>query len=121
MKYCWSTITVKDMDESILFYRDLLGLKLNQRYPAGPGTEIAFLGEGETKIELICSNENKPNDQGLEGISLGFEVESLEAELKRINDLGYQRQGEVIKPNPKVQFFFLRDPNGIKIQFVEHL
>ena len=41
MKYLWTTINVKDLDESIAFYSDLLGLKVQSRFPAGPGMEIA--------------------------------------------------------------------------------
>jgi lactoylglutathione lyase len=50
MKFCWSTLKVKDMEASLHFYRDVLGLKLERRFQAEGGTEIAFLGGGETKI-----------------------------------------------------------------------
>ncbi len=46
MKFCWCTITVKDMEESLKFYQEVVGLKLNRRFEAGPGVEIAFLGDG---------------------------------------------------------------------------
>lgn len=43
MKLAWVTVTVKDMDESILFYTDIVGLTVDSRRPAGPGVELAFL------------------------------------------------------------------------------
>lgn len=45
------------MEESLEFYTEIVGLNLNKRFKAGPGTEIAFLGDGETKVELICQQD----------------------------------------------------------------
>ncbi len=59
MKFCWSTLKVKNLEESLKFYQEIVGLKINKRFNAGPGREIAFLGDGETKIELICDEEIK--------------------------------------------------------------
>ena len=59
MKFLWTTILVNDMDESLKFYEEIAGLKPVDRFQAGPGMEIAFLGEGETKIELICNEKLK--------------------------------------------------------------
>jgi lactoylglutathione lyase len=51
MKFCWTTITVNNLEESLKFYQEIAGLSLERRFGAGPGSEIAFLGNGETKIE----------------------------------------------------------------------
>jgi len=59
MKFCWTTLTVKNMEESLKFYQELIGLNLNQRFQAGPNMEIAFLGQGETQVELIYNKEAK--------------------------------------------------------------
>ena len=37
MKFCWVTINVKDLSESIRFYEDIIGLPLMSQFPAGPG------------------------------------------------------------------------------------
>ncbi len=54
MKLCWSTLNVNNLEESIKFYTEIAGLEVVNRFKAGP-SEIAFLGSGETKIELICT------------------------------------------------------------------
>ncbi len=120
MKFCWSTIKVRDMEESLKFYQEIVGLSLNRRFDAGPGREIAFLGEGETQIELISDENNKAINIG-EDISLGFEVSSIEEKMKYVKDKGIDIHSGPIKPNPHVQFFYVVDPNGLKIQFVENL
>ena len=41
MKFCWCTIMVKNMEESLKFYTEILGLDVDKRFQAGPGLEIA--------------------------------------------------------------------------------
>ena len=49
MKFCWSTLMVKNLEESLKFYKEIVGLNVSNRFNAGTGVEIAFLGDGETK------------------------------------------------------------------------
>ena len=67
------------MEESLKFYQDIVGLKLNKRYAAGPGVELAFLGEGETQVELMFRQGAAAPTGG--GVSLGFEVESVDEKM----------------------------------------
>jgi len=118
MKYCWTTITVNDMEESLSFYEEIVGLSLNHRFGAGPGIDIAFMGNGETKIELICHGNKKGSQIG-EDISVGFEVESLDEKLDFIKEKGIAIHSGPFQPHPGTRFFFITDPNGLKVQFVE--
>ena len=120
MKFCWTTITVNNMEESLKFYQEIVGLTLNKRFGAGPGTEISFLGNEETKIELICNEKIKKVHIGND-ISLGFEVTSADEMVKFISEKGIQIQSGPFQPNPQVKFFYVIDPNGLKIQFVENI
>jgi len=53
MRFNWTTLWVKDMEKSLAFYQEVVGLSLKRRQMAGPVMELAFLGDGETQIELI--------------------------------------------------------------------
>lgn len=119
MKFCWSTIHVNDLEESLEFYQEIVGLKQQRRFEAGPN-EIAFLGEGETKVELVSSDEDEEVSIG-QDISLGFEVESLEDKIEFVKKNGIAIHSGPIQPNPNIKFFFVQDPNGLKIQFVENI
>jgi lactoylglutathione lyase len=77
MKFCWVTINVRNMERSLSFYRDLLGLELKRKMSPSPDMEIIFLGTGETQVELICNKKAGDIVAG-QDISLGFEVESLD-------------------------------------------
>ncbi|HHY59553.1 MAG TPA: VOC family protein [Clostridia bacterium] len=118
MSFCWATITVKDLEESLRFYQEIVGLTLDRRFQAGPGLEIAFLGDGETKVELIANREVKEVNIGPH-ISLGFKVDSLDDKIAFVRERGIPIHSGPFQPNPQTRFFFIQDPNGLKIQFVE--
>jgi len=120
MKFCWTTLTVADMERSLAFYRDTLGLPLDRRYTAGPGIEIAFLGEGETKLELIC-NQNIRDIRIGEHISVGFGVESADEAMEQLAAKGVALHSGPFQPNPHIRFFFVLDPDGLKVQLVENI
>jgi lactoylglutathione lyase len=120
MKFCWTTLTVNNMADSVKFFQEIVGLPISKRYPAGPGVEICFLGEGETKVELIC-NQNEKAPGNVEGVSLGFEVKSVDEKIKFIKQKGLEVTAGPFQPNPHVKFFFVKDPNGVNIQFVENM
>jgi len=119
MKFCWSTIKVKNMEESLVFYQEVVGLKLDKRLDAWPGMEIAFLGDGETKLELIYDEKINNVNIGPD-ISWGFEVKSVEEMINLVQEKGIAIQSGPFQPNPQVKFFYITDPNGLKIQFVEN-
>jgi lactoylglutathione lyase len=111
-------IMVKNMDESIWFYHEILGLPVNKRFGGINRPEIAFLGEGETQIELVCHNEEQ-NSVIESNLSIGFEVDSVDdliADLQKkaipIHDGPYQ-------PSSNLKFFYILDPEGVSVQLVE--
>ena len=119
MKFCWCTINVNNMEESLKFYQEIVGLKLDRKFGTGPDMEIAFLGEGETKVELIHNVKNNDVDLGKD-ISMGFEVNSLDEKIAMLKEKGIT-VAEPFQPNPHVKFIFVQDPNGLRIQFVENI
>ncbi len=118
MKFCWTTIKVNNMEESLVFYQEVVGLTIDRRFPAGPGVEIVFLGNGETQVELIHDEKVKEVKIG-QDISLGFQVESVDKMMDFVKDRGIAIHSGPIEPNPNIKFFHVLDPNGLNIQFVE--
>lgn len=120
MKFCWCTISVKNMEESLNFYQKVVGLPIDRRFNAGPGVEIAFLGDGETKVELVCNEAEKEVDMG-QDISLGFEVKSVDKKIAELKQIGIDIHSGPFQPNPHIKFFFILDPNRLTIQFAENI
>jgi lactoylglutathione lyase len=108
------------MEESLKFYEEIVGLKVDRRFMAGPEVEIVFLGDGETKVELICNKNEKEVSIGKD-ISWGFEVKSVDEMIRRVKEKGIAIEGGPFQPNPHVKFFYILDPNGLKVQFVENM
>jgi lactoylglutathione lyase len=120
MAFCWSTLRVNNMDESLSFYKDVIGLALQNRFNAGPDLEIAFLGDGETKIELVCNKDSSDVKIGSD-ISLGFEIDSVNEKMNSIKNIGINIESGPFQPNANIKFFYILDPNGLKIQLIEKI
>ena len=108
------------MDESIAFYSNLLGLKPIRRFPAGPGIEITFMGNGtenETLVELLYDANAQEIAFG-ESLSIGFAVTSVDAMLETIKSLGLSVHRGPIK-TPTSTFLTVKDPNGLNVQLFQ--
>ena len=117
MRYAHTTIIVIDIDKSIQFYEEVAGLTIRNKFSAGSKT-LAYLSDkdGDTQIELIQDEIEKIYSGS--GISIGFEVENVEEYMEKLNSMGYQTT-DIISPNPKTKFFYVNDPDGLKIQLIE--
>lgn len=109
MKFLWTTLHVNNLEVSLEFYQNRLGLALDTLYD-GP-SRMAFLGDGETKVELIEGHADSSRS-----ISLGFLVENLDSWRETLADC---QPSEIMAPNPELRFCFFVDPDGYLIQLVE--
>ncbi len=115
MEYVWTTIYTDDLETSILFYKNIVRLPIQRRFKTDDG-EIAFLGKkGKTLIELIQTSTPAPKIG--QGISLGFAVRSLEETLAMFRRMGVEIESGPFQPNESIRFFYVLDPNGVRIQF----
>lgn len=120
MKFLWTTIYVKDLEESIAFYSNLVGLQVLKRFPAGPGREIAFMGNGineETLVELLADSNNSAVSFS-EFISIGFAVDSVDAMLDTVKSKNIPVHSGPVQ-TPSFKFFCIKDPNGLSVQFFQ--
>ncbi len=119
---------VRSLDEALEFHRDRLGLELESVLDIpGDGVRIAFLGVGESKVELV-----EPTDQTtgvarfLERRGEGFhhvcyEVADLAATLRQLEAAGV----ELIDRSPRrgaegpVAFLHPRSCHGVLVELIE--
>jgi lactoylglutathione lyase len=120
MDFCWITLNVRNMEESLKFYHEIIGLKISEKFNVGEEMEIAMLGEDNgTKVELIY-NKNQNVLARSEGLSIGFEVKSLDEIMELLKNKNIPIKRGPISPLPSSSFFFIDDPNGIEVQIFQH-
>jgi lactoylglutathione lyase len=121
MQLLHTSITVKDMDESIAFYTDRLGMALESRREIKQNNaEIAFLKiEGTNhRVELTWWKDKKEYVDGDQLDHIAFGVKDLR---KTVDDM--RAKGVDIAKEPyslgSSQIAFIRDPNGIWLELIE--
>lgn len=116
MKFALATVYVMDMEKSLAFYNELLGIPIISRQPFGPGKELVFLGiDGQANLELIPA-EGKVI---YSGFSIGFEVEDLKAVKEKLSQSGYAFKREA-SPQEGLTLCFFEGPNGEEVELIEH-
>ena len=118
MKFMWTTLPISDMDKSLKFYTELMGLGPIARMGT-PEPQVVMLGhDGETKLELIYEPGRQiPENPGSQ-ISMGYAPDNLDEFMAKVAALGIPAIGP-ISPSPDIRFFFIKDPDGYTVQLVE--
>ena len=122
-------IAVKNLEEAIPLYEALLNTPSYKTETVSSENVItAFFRKAETKIELLESTDPdgviaKFIEKKGEGIHhIAFEVEDIEAEMKRLVEKGFVLLNEVPKPgadNKLVCFFHPRTTGGVLIELCQ--
>lgn len=125
MRFLHTMLRVGNLDASIDFYTQILGMQLLRRsdYPAGKFT-LAFLGYGEesdhTVIELTHNWETDNYDLGNGFGHIAIGVDDAYAACEQIRAQG----GKVVREAGPMQhgstvIAFVEDPDGYKIELIQ--
>ncbi len=124
MKYLHTMLRVGDLDRSIRFYTENLGLKLQKRndFPDGKFT-LAFLGAdevGEPFLELTHNWETKQYDLGGGYGHMAFATSDIYQTCEEIT----RRGGKVTRPPGPMKhgttvIAFIEDPDGYKVELIQ--
>lgn len=119
MKYLHTMVRVTDIDASLKFYRDALGLEEVRRIdnPQGRFTLIylAAPGNHDAQVELTYNYDPEVYTGGRSFGHLAYEVEDIYAACQRLMD-----QGVTINRPPRDGWMaFVRSPDGISIELLQ--
>ena len=114
IKVQYTTLIVNDLEESVAFYRDVLGFREGYHVDTPDGGAITIMESDGASVELIC-NKNFPTGM----YSIGTDVDNLDKVISHLQDFGYQTTGPII-PTTVGRMTFVLDPNGIRICLIEH-
>jgi lactoylglutathione lyase len=125
MRILHTMIRVGDLDRSIKFYTEVLGMKVIRRndYPDGKFT-LAFVGYGDESegavIELTHNWETKSYDLGTGFGHIAVAVPDAYKACEEVKKLGGRvtREAGPMK-HGKTVIAFVEDPDGYKIEFIQ--
>jgi lactoylglutathione lyase len=108
---------VLNLEKSIKFYSDTLGLKEVRRKEAPDGSWIlVYLGDGNTNfaLELTWLKDRKEKyDLGEGEFHLAFETDDFNAAHEK-----HKKMGCICFENEKMGIYFIEDPDGYWIEII---
>ena len=108
---------VLDLERSLAFYKDALGLVPVREKEAGDGSfRLVYLGDGVSPFTLELTwlrDRTGPYDLGEGAFHLAFTVPDLDAAHQKHPDMGC-----ICFENPAMGIYFIEDPDGYWIEIV---
>ena len=109
---------VLDLERSIRFYDEALGLKPVREKASEDGSyKLVFLGDGETGFQLeltwLRDWEKDSYNLGDNEFHLAFETEDMEAAHAKHKEMGC-----ICFENPAMGIYFINDPDGYWLEIV---
>ncbi|WP_459128978.1 lactoylglutathione lyase [Guggenheimella bovis] len=121
MKYLHTCIRVKDLDASVKFYTEALGMHVTRRKDNPEERfSLVFLADEEETFELeLTYNEGHGAYELGDGYShIAFGVEDLEQSHKKHVSEGYQVTEMYSVMGGKPNLYFITDPDGYDIEIL---
>ena len=126
MRYLHTMVRVKDLEASLHFYRDLLGLVQTRRmdseagrfsliYLAAPQDTARAEAEKSPEVELTFNWDLEDYQGGRNFGHLAFEVEDIYAACQRLMDGGVV----INRPPRDGHMAFIRSPDGISVELLQ--
>ncbi|HWC58833.1 MAG TPA: VOC family protein [Verrucomicrobiae bacterium] len=112
---------VNDLEKTVKFYKDVLGLEEIRRNKSPRGSELVFLKTpgSEELIEITYFPGSGPVQVQPDLTHLAFEIENLEAFGKHLASLGLKFSDGPTKSSSGSTFAFIDAPEGYEIELIE--
>ena len=119
MKYLHTMVRVSDLDASLDFYCEKLGLKEVGRHESEQGRfTLVFLaapGDEEAQVELTYNWDPEKLDGGRNFGHLAYSVADIYATCQALQDKGVT----INRPPRDGRMAFVRSPDGVSIEFIQ--
>jgi len=119
MKYLHTMVRVSDLDVSLRFYRDALGLEELSRKESPQGRfTLVFLaasGDHSAQVELTYNWDPESYSGGRNFGHIAYAVPDIYAQCERLQAHGV----EILRPPRDGRMAFVRSPDGISIELLQ--
>jgi lactoylglutathione lyase len=120
-KFLHTRMRVNDLDRTVRFYEEALGLKVARRHTSPRGAQLAFLSVPNSDEEIeLCQLANSPGVQVQPDLMhLAFEVENLEQFATGLQQKGFAlSDGPTLTGNGSI-IAFIDAPEGYEIELIQ--
>ncbi|MCP3978362.1 MAG: lactoylglutathione lyase [bacterium] len=119
MKLAHTMIRVKDLDATLDFYCNFIGLKETRRKDIGDEATLVFLEDeaGHYAIELTVNHGKTDYALGDQFGHLAFFAPDLEAVIETVESRGWNYRRS--RPELSSKYIFVKDPDGYDVEILE--
>ncbi len=112
---------VSDLEKTVSFYRDVLGLEEVRRHTSGRGSQLVFFKapDSEELIEICKFDESGPVQVGPDLTHLAFQVANLDEFAKHAAAKGYPLSDGPHRSSNGSAIAFIDAPEGYEIELIE--
>jgi lactoylglutathione lyase len=120
-KLLHTRMRVTDMDQTIAFYTNVLGLEVLERKVSPRGSHLAFLRvpNSEELIELCSFPPSGPVKVQEDLVHLAFQIENLDATIAALRQQGIRITDGPTKTSSGSRFIFIDAPDGYEVELIE--
>jgi len=119
MKYLHTMVRVTDIEKSLAFYCDQLGLEELRRHDSEQGRfTLIFLaapGDEDAQVELTYNWDSEEYDEGRNFGHLAYRVDDIYALCQKLMDAGVT----INRPPRDGHMAFVRSPDNISIELLQ--
>ena len=112
---------VKDLEKTVSFYKDVLGLEEVRRHTSGRGSQLVFFkapGSSE-EIEICKFDESGPVQVGPDLTHLAFEVDDIAEFARQSAAKGYPLSDGPHKSSGGGAIAFIDAPEGYEVELIQ--
>lgn len=120
-KLLHTRMRVNDLERTVKFYQDALGLGVSSRHTSPRGAQLAFLSVPNSEEEIeICLLPNSPSVQVQPDLMhLAFEVEDLNAFAAELKKKGYPLTDGPTVTGSGAIIAFIDAPEGYEVELIQ--
>ena len=120
-KLLHTRMRVSDLDQTIQFYTNVLGLEVLERKTSPRGSQLAFLKvpNSDELIELTSFPPSGPVKVQEDLVHLAFQVESLDEAIASLNSKGVKVTDGPTQTSSGSRFIFIDAPDGYEVELIE--
>lgn len=120
-KLLHTRMRVSDMEQTVNFYTNVLGLEVLERKVSPRGSQLAFLKvpNSEELIELTSFPPSGPVKVQEDLVHLAFQVESLDDTIASLNAKGVKVTDGPTQTSSGSRFIFIDAPDGYEVELIE--